>query len=73
MGPSLGLQIDFDNDCDVERLAELLVEALHLVNAGFDRVGGGRFLEVCVRQMAVVQLVTVFAVWSMAAVGAIIR
>jgi hypothetical protein len=73
MGASSGLPVGLDDDHDVERLAELLVQGLGLVNAGFDLARGCRFLEALVRQMRIVQLGAIFAVRSMPLIGAVIR
>ena len=70
MGPGLGLQIDFDQDHDIERLAELLVQALHLIDARFDLLSGRGLLQVLSWQGLVSEPVTVFLVRSMPLVEA---
>jgi hypothetical protein len=72
MGPSLGLQIDFDQDHDIERLAELLMQALHLIDARFDLFDGRGLHQVLSGQVLVSEPVTVFLVRPMPLVGAVI-
>jgi len=72
MSPGLGLQIDFDQDHNIERLAELLVQALHLIRARFDLLNGRGVLQVLSWQVLVIEPVTVFLVRPMPLVEAVI-
>ena len=71
MGASLRLQMRFEDNHDVERLAKLSMQASNMVHASFDLVFNDRLFQVFDWQVLVIQLVAVFAVRPMPFVRAL--
>ena len=71
--PGSGLQIGFDHDDDIQRLTKLLVQQFCLVDAGLDVLLHGSFLQVLIKNTAIIQFVAVFTVWPMTAISTFVR
>src|SRR4029453_12191555 len=66
------LQIGFDDDDNIQHLGKLLMPERHLVNVGLYPFINRRGLQVCRRNIPIVQLLAIFAPWSTPTVRAII-
>jgi hypothetical protein len=72
MSGLVSLQICFDDDYNIKHLGKLLMPERHLVNVGLYPFINRRGLQVCRRNIPIVQLLAIFAPWSTPAVRAII-
>lgn len=73
MRPGARLQVGFDNDDDVQRLAKLLMKQLGLIQAGLDVAFESGCLPVLVGNTAIVEFVPLCAMWPVTAVRACVR
>ena len=70
MGPSLGVQVGLDDDDDIQRLRELLVEQLCLVDTGLDRPFHSSVYEGLLWQVRVSYLAAILAPGPPSGIGA---
>ena len=61
MGPGLGTQVGLGDDDDIQGLRKLLVEHLHLVQAGLDVPLDGRLFERVHREVVIIHLGAILA------------
>jgi len=62
----------FGNDHQVERLSKILVQRLDLVDASLDVFINAGFYQVFIREVAIVNLVTILSMWPFAPVRTIV-
>ena len=70
MGAGVGAQVGLGEDDDMQRLHELLMEHLHLVQAGLDVPLHGGLFEVWHWEVVVIHLVTILAPGTSPGIGA---
>src|SRR5712691_2943027 len=69
MGAGLSVQVGLGDDDDIQRLRELLVEQLHLVQAGLEVPLHGGLFEVLHREVVVIYLVAILATGTSSGIG----
>ena len=70
MGLGLRTQVGFDDDDDIQRLRELLVQQLRLVQTGLYRPFHSGLFEVLLWHVGVIHLPAILATWPPPAIGA---
>jgi hypothetical protein len=70
MGAGLSVQVRLRDDDDIQRLCELLVEQLRLIEAGLDVALHGRLFELFYREVIVIHLVAVLTRRAPPGIGA---
>src|SRR5207248_8372449 len=70
MGLGLRVQVGLDDDDDMQRLPERLVEQLRLVHLGLDVPLNRRGLQVLLWNVIVMHLVAILATWASPGIGA---
>ena len=70
MGLGLRVQVGRDDDDDIQRLHERLVEQLRLVHLGLDVPLNRRGLQVVLWNVIVMHLVAILAPWASPGIGA---